>query len=86
MKAARLVLGDVVFIHGVLFLRPGRGAIRGRGVHATEMLSEQVLAIEVVVIDCMLVVRIDGSGAEVAAPEAELDVLSADVSFPFILG
>lgn len=85
METPRLVLGDVVFIHGVLLLRARSGVI-GRGVHAPEMLGEEIFAVEVVVVDCMFVVGVDGSDAEVAAPEAELDVLRADVSLPFVLG
>jgi hypothetical protein len=50
------------------------------------MLCKKVLAVEVVVVEGVLVVRVDGSGAEVAAPEAKLDVLGADMALPLVLG
>ena len=58
----------------------------GCGMHATEVLSEEVFAVEVVVVDCVLAVWVGGGCAEIAAPVSELDVLGADVSLPFILG
>ena len=54
--------------------------------HSAEMLCEEIFAVEVVVIKSLLVVWVDGGGAEVAAPVAELDVLRADVALPFVLG
>jgi hypothetical protein len=50
--------------------------------HATQVLREEVLAIEVVV-DWVLRV---GWRAHIAAPEAKFDVLRAHVPFPLILG
>jgi hypothetical protein len=50
------------------------------------VLRKEVLTIEVVVVEGVLVVRVDGSDAEVAAPEAELDMLGADVALPLVLG
>jgi len=62
-----------------------RGLVFGCGMHATQVLSEEIFAVEVVVVDCMLVVWVDGGGAEIAAPVGELDMLSADVSLPLVL-
>lgn len=59
----------------------GAGSERMAPVHAAQVLREEVLAVEVVV-DWVLWVPWQ---AHVAAPETELDVLSADVPFPFIL-
>jgi hypothetical protein len=63
-----------------------RGVVFGRGVHAAEMLCEEVFAVEVVVVEGLLVVGIGRWGAEVAAPVAEFDVLGADVPLPLVLG
>jgi hypothetical protein len=84
METPRLVLGDVVFIDGVLFMRARGGVVEGRGVHAAEVLGEEVFAVEIIVIDCLFIVGVDGGDAEIAAPEPELDVLGADVALPFI--
>lgn len=58
----------------------------GGGVHASQVLGEKVFAVKVVVIDGAVVVGVDGYGAQIAAPEAKLDVLRADVPLPFVLG
>jgi hypothetical protein len=54
--------------------------------HAPKVLRKEVLAVEVVVVDGVFVVRVDGGDAKIAAPEAELDVLGADVALPLVLG
>jgi len=56
-----------------------------RGVHATQMLREEVFAVEVVMVDAAVVMRVYRCGTQVAAPEAKFNVLSADVSLPLIL-
>ena len=61
------------------------GLVFGCSMHATEVLSEEILAIEVVVVDRALIVWVDGGSAEIAAPVGELNMLSADVSLPLIL-
>jgi len=55
-------------------------------VHAAQMLSEQILAVEIVIIYSCGVVAIDRSRAQITAPESQSDMLSADMSLPFILG
>ena len=53
--------------------------------HAAEVLSEEVLAVEVVVINRLTVVGVDGCRAKVAAPEALLNVLCTDMPLPLVL-
>ena len=53
--------------------------------HAAQMLSEQILAVEIVEIYSCGVVVIDCSRAQITAPESQSDMLSADMSLPFIL-
>jgi hypothetical protein len=86
MEALLLVFCDVVFCNRVLLLGARGGVARRRGVHAAKMLSEEIFAVEVVVVDGVFVIRIDRCGTKVAAPETKLDVLGADVSLPLILG
>lgn len=50
------------------------------------MLGEQVLAVEIVIIYSCGVVAIDRSRAQITAPESQSDMLSTDMSLPFILG
>lgn len=52
-----------------------------RCVHAAEMLCEEIFAIEVIVDN---VVRVCW-WTHVTSPEAELDVLGANMTLPFIL-
>lgn len=47
----------------------------GLGVHAPEVLAEEVHAIEVVVVEGGLVFGVGRGGANVAAPEGDFDVL-----------
>lgn len=54
--------------------------------HAAQVLCEKILAIEVVVVDGLIVIGISGWWADIASPEAELDVLGVDVPLPFVLG
>lgn len=54
--------------------------------HAAEVLRKEVFAIEVVVVDGVFIIRIDGGGAQIAAPEAKLDMLRRHVALPLILG
>lgn len=49
-------------------------------------MCEEIFAVEIVVVDDIIVVGVYGRGTEITAPESELYVLGADVSFPFILG
>lgn len=83
---ARLDLDEVILCDGELFTVFVYGLFFGCGMHATEVLSEEVFAVEVVVVDCVLVVWVGGGCAEIAAPVGKLDVLSADVSLPLVLG
>jgi hypothetical protein len=85
VETSSLVVGDIVFVDRVLLLIARGGVIWGRSVHAAEMLGEEVFSVEVVVVDGVLIVRVDGGDTEVATPKAELDVLGADMSLPFIL-
>jgi hypothetical protein len=50
------------------------------------MLREEILTIEIVVVECLIVVRVGRGWAKIAAPEAKLDVLCADVPLPLVLG
>ena len=52
-----------------------------RYVHAAQVLCEEILAIEVVVDDFVRVCW----WTHVASPEAELDVLGAYMTLPFVL-
>ena len=54
-------------------------------VHATQVLREEVFAVEVVVVGGRRIVGVGGGCAEVAAPEAKFDVLSANVPLPLVL-
>ena len=49
--------------------------------HASDVLREEVLAVEVI-----RTLGIVHACAEVAAPEAETEVLRGDVALPFVLG
>ena len=53
--------------------------------HAAQVLGEQIFAVEIVEIYSCGVVAIDRSRAQITAPESQPDVLSADMSLPFIL-
>lgn len=55
----------------------------GYSVHTTQMLSEQILSIEVVI---HRMVDTRRRRTHVAPPKAELDMLSADVTLPFVFG
>ena len=78
METPRLVLGDVVFIHGVLLLRARSGVI-GRGVHTPEMLGEEIFAVELVPF------AFDGClGARGAAVIGQTEMLRGYVALPFV--
>ena len=79
------MITEVVFGDWILPLAAG-GVVFWCGVHAAEVLREEVFAVEIVVVERLLVVWIGRWRAEVAPPVAELDMLGTDVSFPFILG
>jgi hypothetical protein len=85
LEAARLVLGEVILRDGELAVRVCAGFL-GRGVHAAQVLCEQVFSVEFVVVEHVVVVGVCSREAEIAAPEAEFDVLSADVAFPLVFG
>ena len=53
--------------------------------HAAEVLPEEVLAVEVVVVNRLTVMGVDGCRAKVAAPETLLNVLCTDMSLPLVL-
>jgi hypothetical protein len=79
-----LVLGKVLLGDWVcIFI--ARSMVFGSGVHATKMLREEVFAVEVVWAKGSIACIVRG-WAEIAAPEAELDVLGVDVPLPFIFG
>ena len=80
-----MMLGEVVFADGVLLGRV-RGFVLWSGVHAAKMLGEEVFAVEVVVVQSVVVVWVYCRWTQVTAPEAELDVLRTDVSLPLVLG
>lgn len=65
--AACLMVRDVILIHWVLFHVASSRALRG--VHAAEVLSEEIFAVEVVVV-AGAIVRVGGGCAEIASPEA----------------
>jgi hypothetical protein len=49
------------------------------------MLCEEVSTVKVVIVYRLFNIRFDLHWAEIAAPEAELDVLGTNVSLPFVL-
>lgn len=82
--ATCLVLADVLLSDGVLLGVTSARALRS--MHATKVLGEQILAVEVIVVEYGGIVWVSRRLAQVAAPVTKLDVLSADVTFPFVLG
>ena len=84
-STARLMFCQVVFVDWVFFARVS-GIELGRCVHTTKVLREQVFAVEVVEVDSLVILCVDGWRTKIATPVAELDVLGADVSLPFVLG
>src|SRR5690349_21770145 len=77
LEAAQLVLSNVFFGDGAVFVIAS-GLVSRRGVHAAEVLGEEVFAVEVVVVKGLVVVRVSSRRTKIAAPEAELDVLGSD--------
>lgn len=54
--------------------------------HAAQMLSKQILAVEIIVINSSGVVAVHRHRAQITTPVSEPDMLSADMSLPFVLG
>jgi hypothetical protein len=82
--ATRLVIADILLSDGVLLGVTSARALRS--MHATKVLCEQILAVEVVVVEYGGIVRVSRRLAQIAAPITKFDVLGADVTFPFVLG
>lgn len=80
-----MVLWEIVFIHNVLLLGAGRVAL-GCCMHTAKMLREKILAIEVVVVDTLIIVRVGRRWTQITAPVTELDMLGAHMSLPLVLG
>ena len=85
LKTACLVFHNVFFVNGVSSLVPGRLSL-GRRVHTAKMLGKKVFAIEVIVVNCLVIIGVGGCSAKIAAPEAEFNVLGAHMPFPLVLG
>lgn len=81
-----MVLCQVVFGDWVLFVIViARRHFFGCGVHASKMLCEEVFAVEVIVVEGLVVAGVGRWLAKIAAPVAKLNVLGADVPLPFVL-
>lgn len=68
------------------FFRRARVIFLWRGMHAAKVLREEIFAVEVVVVESLIVIWVCRGWAEIAAPVAELDMLRADVPLPLVLG
>jgi len=81
------MLREIIFRHWVVALVvAGDGRMSGGSVHPSQMLREEVLAIEVVEVDGGTVGAVHCGRTQVAAPVPEADVLRTNVSLPLVLG
>lgn len=80
------MLGKIVLADRIFAVIVAAGLVGRWGVHASEMLREEIFAVEVVIVECRAVGAVVGSGTQIAAPEPEPDVLGAHVPLPLVLG